>query len=275
MGQLEGKVAVITGAARGQGRSHAVRLAEEGADIIALDICRQIETVVYPMSTPDDLRETARLVKKQGRRAFIQEVDVRDRAALASAVSEGVAALGRLDFVSANAGIFQYEKEGTTPQAFDDAIDVMLTGVHHTVMASVDAIRAHGEGGSIALTSSNTGLRAPALDWSGMTEGILGYVAAKHGVVGLMRAYSNALAPYNIRVNSVHPTGVRTQMVVNDSFEPWVTQQPWRGTSMGNSMPVDMIEPIDVSNALVYLFADSGRFVTGVTLPVDAGCQVL
>jgi SDR family mycofactocin-dependent oxidoreductase len=271
MGRFEGKVAFITGAARGQGRSHAVRLAEEGADIIALDICAQIDTVVYPMSDADDLEETARLVKERGRRIVSRSADVRDPVAVRQLVDDGVAQLGRLDLVSANAGIFGFGETGRSHQAFVDAVDVMLTGVWNTVEACIPTLVEQGQGGSIVITSSSAGLRAPAVEVPFLTGGFMGYVAAKHGVVGLMRMYSNSLSAHNIRVNSVHPTGVNSPMCDNEQIGPWLESVSFRGASMGKSMNVSHVEAIDVTNALLYLFSDEARYVTGITLPVDAG----
>jgi SDR family mycofactocin-dependent oxidoreductase len=266
MGKLEGKVAFITGAARGQGRSHALRLAEEGADVIAVDICRQIETVPYEMPGLDDLAETARQVEALDRRIVTHQADVRDRAALAAAFAEGVAQLGPVDIVLANAGIAPMSLHPKEREWYD-VIDVNLTGVYHTVEVAIPSMIERGEGGAIVLTSSTAGLSGIG----GNTPGGLGYTAAKHGVVGLMRSYANSLAQYRIRVNSVHPTGVRTPMVQNPAMEEFLQSDPQLSNAMANALPVDMIEPIDVSNAIVWLVSDDARYVTGVTLPVDAG----
>jgi SDR family mycofactocin-dependent oxidoreductase len=274
---LEGKVAFITGAARGQGRSHAIRFAEAGADIVAIDICKQIDSVEYSMSSPDDLDETVRIVEGLGRRIVASEVDVRDFEAVQKAVDDGIAALGRVDFVSANAGIMPLVgAPSLTPSAWTDSIDVMLSGVYHTIAAVVPSMVERGEGGSIVLTSSTAGLKgvgARSLD--GMSPGFFGYVAAKHGVVGLMRIYANALAPYSIRVNSVHPTGVSTPMVVNDEFHQFAIDHKEVADGMHNALPVQMIEARDVSNAVVWLCGEEARYITGVTLPVDAGATNL
>jgi SDR family mycofactocin-dependent oxidoreductase len=266
MGKLEGKVAFITGAARGQGRSHAVRLAQEGADIIASDICAQVATVAYPMATPEDLAETVRDVEALDRRIVAQQADVRDPAALKAVFDAGVAQLGPVDIVVANAGIApmsmheQYE-------AWQDVIDINLTGVFNTVETIVPSMIERGEGGAIVLTSSTAGINGIG----GPTRGGLGYTASKHGVVGLMRSYANNLAPHRIRVNSVHPTGVRTPMVVNDVMAEFLAQDPSLSDALANALPVDMVEPVDISNAIVWLVSDDARYVTGVTLPVDAG----
>ncbi|MGN6127548.1 MAG: mycofactocin-coupled SDR family oxidoreductase [Humibacter sp.] len=266
MGVLEGKVAFITGAARGQGRSHAVRLAEEGADIIAVDIAAQIDTVPYPMSTPDDLAETVRLVEALDRRIYSQIADVRDKAALQSAFDAGTAELGSVDIVLANAGIAPMSMH-PVQQEWDDVIATNLTGVYNTVEVAKQSLIDGGKGGAIVLTSSTAGLTGIGGD----TPGGLGYTAAKHGVVGLMRSYANYLAQYSIRVNTVHPTGVNTPMVVNDVMQEFLQNDPAMGQAMANALPVDMVEPVDISNAIVWLVSDAARYVTGVTLPVDAG----
>ena len=266
MGKLDGRVAFVTGAARGQGRSHAVRLAEEGADVIALDICKQISTVKYEMSTPDDLAETVRQVEALDRRIVAREADVRDDAALRAVLAEGEAELGPVDIVLANAGIAPMGPD-PQPEEWRDVIDINLTGVYHTVEAARGGMVARGAGGAIVLTSSTAGITGIGGD----APGGLGYTAAKHGVVGLMRSYANILAPHRIRVNSVHPTGVRTPMVVNPIMEAFISADPAMGQHMMNALPVDMVEPVDISNAIVWLVSDDARYVTGVTLPVDAG----
>jgi len=265
-GKLEGKVAFITGAARGQGRSHAVRLAQEGADIIAVDICRQIDTVGYPMATPEDLDQTVKEVEALDRRIVARQADVRDEAGLKAAFDAGVAELGPVDIVLANAGIAPlslHEKH----EAWQDVIDVNLTGVFNTVETAIPSMIERGKGGAIVLTSSTAGINGIG----GPTRGGLGYTASKHGVVGLMRSYANTLAPHNIRVNSVHPTGVRTPMIINDVMAEFLGQDASMSDAMANALPVDMVEPVDISNAILWLVSDDARYVTGVTLPVDAG----
>lgn len=266
MGSLEGKVAFITGAARGQGRSHAVRLAQEGADIIAIDICAQVETVGYPMATPEDLAQTAQAVEALDRRIVAEVADVRDRVALQAAFDRGVAELGDVQIVSANAGIAPMS---LTPgeQDWFDVIDINLTGVYHTVEVAKPSMIAHGKGGSIVLTSSTAGIAGIG----GESSGGLGYTAAKHGVVGLMRSYANQLAKHSIRVNTIHPTGVSTPMIMNDVMQELLQSDPQMGQATQNALPVDMIEAVDLSNAIVFLSSDAGRYITGVTLPVDAG----
>ncbi|MFC8519376.1 mycofactocin-coupled SDR family oxidoreductase [Streptomyces sp. NPDC057257] len=272
-GRVEGKVAFITGAARGQGRSHAVRLAEEGADIIAIDVCRQLDGVTFPMSTPEDLEETARQVEKLGRRIHAVQADVRDHDALKAAVGDGVAEFGRLDIVVANAGL---GSDGATLDAMEektwrDMIDVNLTGVWLSTKVSTPHIVAGGRGGSVVLTSSVGGLKGYA--------NIGHYIAAKHGVVGLMRTLAGELGAHGIRVNSLHPTQVNTPMVMHEGtyrmFRPDLenpTVDDFAAVSQGMHMlPTPWVEPLDISNAVLFLASDEARFITGVTLPIDAG----
>lgn len=263
-GRLEGKVALVSGAARGQGRSHAVRLAEEGADIIAFDVCKQLSSVEYPMSAPEDLAETARRVEDLDRRIVIREADVRDAGAVQAIVDDGVSEFGRLDVVCANAGIAGFVDNSwtMTEEQWDEMIAVNLTGVWKTVRAAVPAMIDAGNGGSVVLTSSTAGIK-------GMT-GTGHYVAAKHGVVGLMRTLANELAPHSIRVNTVHPTGVNTPMIVNDYMAQKLAE-PGGSVNLQNALPVEMVEAVDISNAILWLASDEARYVTGVSLPVDAG----
>lgn len=268
MGKLDGKVAFITGAARGQGRSHAVRLAQEGADVIAVDIAAQIPSVRYPMATPEELDQTVKEVEALDRRIVATRADVRDRAALQAAFDAGVAELGGVDIVLANAGIapLSLNEEGN---AWQDVIDVNLTGVFHTVEVARQALVDRG-GGSVVITSSTAGINGIG----GGGPGGLGYTASKHGVVGLMRSYANVLAPHNIRVNTVHPTGVNTPMIVNDVMAEFLASMPDVENALTNALPVSMLEPADISAAILWLVSDDARYVTGVTLPVDAGFTV-
>lgn len=266
MGTLDGKVAFITGAARGQGRAHAVRLAAEGADIIAVDLCEQIAGVPYPLATPEDLDATVKLVADTGARIVARQADVRDRAALKTALAEGIAELGRLDIVIANAGIAPMLGD----QAWQDVIDVNLTGVYHTVDVAMRPLIKQGEGGAIVLTSSVAGL----VGIGAPIAGSIGYTAAKHGVVGLMRAYANFLAQYEIRVNSIHPAGVDTPMIDNDFMRSWLegmAEQDPAGPDLTNALPVQNLQTEDIANAVLWLVSDAARYVTGVALPVDAG----
>jgi SDR family mycofactocin-dependent oxidoreductase len=272
MGRLENKVAFITGAARGQGRAHAIRLAEEGADVIAFDLCKQIDSVGYPMSTSDDLEQTVKLVEETGRRIVAIEGDVRDREALDAAVERGVSELGRLDFVIPNAGIMPLFGPGSQqPAGWHDSVDVMLSGVFHTVEAAKPVLLDQDQGGAIVITSSTAGLKGLGRGFDGLGTGSFGYAAAKHGTVGLMRLYANAFAPHNVRVNTVHPTGVNSPMLVNEGFGAWIAEHPVMAESMQNALPVELIECSDVANAVAFLCSDDARYITGVALPVDAG----
>jgi SDR family mycofactocin-dependent oxidoreductase len=273
-GRVEGKVAFITGAARGQGRSHAIRLAQEGADIIAVDLAAQVGSVPYPMATPADLAQTVKEVEALDRRIIATEADVRDYGALKAALDDGVAQLGRLDIVSANAGIASYGRADELPeQTWQDMIDTNLTGVWHAAKAAIPHLKAGGRGGSIILTSSTAGLMA--------LENLAHYVSAKHGVVGLMRTLALELAPDMIRVNSVHPTSVNTDMVQNAAtyalFAPDLEEKDRTRQRLTdrfqatNALPIPWVEPGDISNAVLWLASDESRYVTGVTLPVDAG----
>jgi SDR family mycofactocin-dependent oxidoreductase len=270
MSRLDGNVAFITGAARGQGRSHAVRLASDGADIIAVDICHNIASNNYDLATPADLEETVRLVEKHGRRIVAEQADVRDGARLAAVLAEAVGVLGRLDIVVANAGIAPMsfdDDAGMGDAAFRDVIDVNLIGVWNTCRVSIPHLLAGDQGGAMVLTSSTAGIKG----YAGSTGGAVGYTAAKHGIVGIMRTLANDLAPHRIRVNTIHPTGVNTMMAVNPAMQAWIAEDPSRGEHMNNPLPVDVLEPEDISNAVAFLVSDEGRYITGVTLPVDAG----
>ncbi len=276
MGRVEGKVAFITGAARGQGRSHALRLAQEGADIIAIDVCEAIPENPYPPATEEDLAETVRQVEALDRRIVAQKADVRDFEQLKAVVDRGVAELGRLDIVSANAGIAGTfnRSEDIPDDQWMNMIDINLSGVWRTCKAAIPHLKAGGRGGSIILTSSDAGLFA--------YENISHYVSAKHGVVGLMRTLALELAPDMIRVNSVHPTTVNTPMVNNDAVfrlfrpdleNPTVDDFKQAATVM-NALPIPWVEAVDISNAVLFLASDESRYITGVPLPVDAGAAV-
>jgi (+)-trans-carveol dehydrogenase len=274
MGRVEGKVAFVTGAARGQGRSHAVRLAEEGADIVAIDLCSQLDSVTYPMATPDDLLETVAQVEALDRRIVASHADVRDAAQLSSVLNDAVAELGRLDIVCANAGIYSRGRMVDMPeQTWQEMIDVNLTGVWHTCKVAIPHLVAAG-GGSMILTSSAVGLRA--------AQNVGHYAAAKHGLVGLMRTLALELAGDMIRVNSVHPTGVDTMMIQNDTLYHQMRpdlEHPTRDDAAPimqsmNALPIPWVEPVDISNAVLFLASDEARYVTGVTFPVDAGMTI-
>jgi len=274
VGTLQGKVAFITGAGRGQGRSHALRLAQEGADIIALDVCADaVETVPYGLATSADLEETVALVEATGRRIVAAEADVRDLGQVQKVVDAGLGELGRIDIVSANAGVGSWSVSWEmSEQLWKDMIDVNLTGVFHTVRAALPSMVERGEGGSVVLTSSTAGLIG--------YQHTAHYTAAKHGVLGLMKVLAQELAPHHIRVNAVCPTTVNTPLVVNDAtfelFAPDVANpgpdDVREAFAALNAMPdVPWIEPSDVSDAVAWLSSDAARYVTGIALPIDAG----
>ena len=265
-GPLTGKVALITGAARGQGRAHALRLAADGAAIIAIDLCDQIASVPYPLATPDDLAATVKLVEDAGARIVARQGDVRDPASLTAALRAGINEFGRLDIVVANAGIAPMQAGA---DGWRDVIDVNLTGVHHTIEATIPTLIEQGDGGSIVLISSAAGLAGVGSP----DAGSIGYAAAKHGLVGLMRVYANQLAPHSIRVNTVHPAGVDTPMINNEFIRSWLTQLGESGAAqdLGNALPVSVLQPEDIANAVAWLVSDQARYITGITLPVDAG----
>jgi SDR family mycofactocin-dependent oxidoreductase len=272
MGRVAGKAAFITGAGRGQGRRHAVRLAEEGADIIAVDTTRPVESVPYPLASAEDLAETARQVEALGRRIVTADADVRDLAALERAAEQGVAELGRIDIVLANAGISTFAPVlHMSEQTWQDMIDVNLTGVWKTVRAAVPHIVAGGRGGAVVITSSLAGVSP--------LENVGHYAAAKAGLVMLMKVMAKELAPHRIRVNTVHPTIVATEMVLNDVtyrlFRPDL-ESPGRkdfeeATAGMHALPVGSLDPDDVTNAILYFVSDEGRHVTGTAHLIDAG----
>ncbi|OBB71811.1 carveol dehydrogenase [Mycolicibacterium flavescens] len=276
-GRVEGKVAFVTGAARGQGRSHAVRLAAEGADIIAVDVCKQISSNDdIPWATPDDLAETADLVKNLNRRIVTAEVDVRDYDALKAVVDGGVEQLGRLDVVVANAGIGNggATLDKTSEDDWRDMIDVNLSGVWKTVKAAVPHILSGGRGGSIILTSSVGGLKP--YPHTGH------YIAAKHGVIGLMRTFAVELGQHSIRVNAVCPTNVNTPLFMNEGtmklFRPDLENPGPDDLAVAaqfmHVLPVGWVEPEDVSNAVLFLASDESRYVTGLPVTIDAGSML-
>jgi SDR family mycofactocin-dependent oxidoreductase len=277
MGELDGKVAFITGAGRGQGRSHALRLADEGADIIALDVCDDaVQTVGYGLSTPGDLDETVAEVEARGRRAVKGVADVRDLGQVQAVVDEGLARLGRIDIVCANAGIGTWAQSWEmTAQEWQDMIDVNLTGVFNATRAALPSMVERGEGGCLVLTSSTAGLIG--------YQHTAHYTAAKHGVIGLMKVLAQELGPHRIRVNAVCPTSVRTPLIINEGtfalFAPHLdsptaddVREPFAAL---NILPdVAWLEPEDVSEAVFWLCSSAARHVTGIALPIDAGNTV-
>jgi SDR family mycofactocin-dependent oxidoreductase len=267
-GRVAGKVAFITGAARGQGRSHAIRLAEEGADIIAVDILEDYATVPYPMGRESDLAQTAKAVEALDRRIVTARADVRDPAALRAAVEAGIAELGKLDIVCANAGICTVQEwDQVSPQVWQDTLDTNLTGVWNTFIATIPHLIANG-GGSIIATSSVAGVKGLPF--------LAPYVAAKFGVTGIVKAMANELAEHGIRVNSVHPTGVNTPMGAGlGGMEPSIERHPALGPIFMNTLPdVQSTEPVDISNAVLWLASDESRYVTGLEMRVDAGATI-
>jgi SDR family mycofactocin-dependent oxidoreductase len=263
-GRVEGKVAFVTGAGRGQGRSHAIRLAEEGADVIAVDVCHDYDSVPYGMATEADLAETVKQIEVLDRRIVATQADVRDAAALKRAVDDGVAQLGRLDIVSANAGICTVQSwDEVTPEVWQDTIETNLTGVWNAMVVAVPHLIAAG-GGSIICTSSTAGIKGLPF--------LAPYVAAKHGVVGIARTMANELAQHKIRVNTVHPTGVDTPMAAGlGGLDALISRDPNLGPIYMNTLPVESVDPRDISNAVLFLASDEARYVTGLEFTVDAG----
>jgi len=268
MSRLSGKVAFVTGAARGQGRAHAVRLAREGADIIAIDVCAPVATVKYAAATPEDLAETVRLVEEQDRRILARQSDVRDLGAMQAVMDEAIAEFGQLDIVVANAAVLSSAKLWElTSEQWQQVIDTNLTGVWHTIKVSVPPMIERNQGGSIILISSVSGLRG--LPFCGH------YNAAKHGVVGLCRTLANELGEYDIRVNSVHPNGVNTEMQnMPDMFGLIEQYQHTLGPIFMNALPHVMVEPEDISNTVAFLASDEARYMTGAQIPVDLGTMI-
>jgi (+)-trans-carveol dehydrogenase len=271
MGRVEGKVAVVTGAARGQGRAHALRLAEEGADIIAVDICDQIASVPYAMASAGDLEETAKQVEALDRRIVMKQSDVRDGSALRAAVAEGESELGPVDILVANAGIFSTAPSDTMDaQVWQDMIDTNLTGVWNAAQAVLPGMKERA-GGSLILTSSTAGIKGfPTLAH---------YTAAKHGVVGLMKAIAGEFGAFNIRVNTVHPTSVDTPMIQNQTmwnlFRPDL-ENPGQDDfgeifQSLHILPQKWVEPRDIANAVLFLASDEARYITGQQLKIDLG----
>ncbi|MET8800975.1 mycofactocin-coupled SDR family oxidoreductase [Nocardia sp. NPDC004568] len=272
MKRLEGKVAFITGAARGQGRTHAVRLAQDGADIVAVDLCKQQSTLDYSQGTPEDLAETVALVENEGSRIIARAADVRDLATLQEVADEALTEFGRIDILVSNAGISnQGQVVGLTDQQWTDIIDTNLIGAWHACRAVLPSMIERGEGGSIVFVSSTVGLRG--------APGQSHYAASKHGIQGLMLSLANEVGPHNIRVNSVNPGAVNTPMAINESllrmFLPHLENPtPEDAAELFAELtllPIPWVEPEDVSNAVAWLVSDEARFIHGVAIPVDGG----
>jgi (+)-trans-carveol dehydrogenase len=273
MSKLEGKVAFITGAARAQGRSHAVRLAEDGADIVAVDVCADVETVPYPLGTADELAETAKLVEAAGRRCATATADIRSLEQLGAAVDLAKETFGQIDILVSNAGIWSGSTDSWSldEETWQTMIDINLTGQWKTAKAVIPTMIEGGTGGAITITSSTIGLKA--------TTGNVHYTSAKHGVIGLVRTLAHELAPHNIRVNAVCPTTVNSPMITNDAlyslFRPDLESPSLADAEPGlndlNLLDVSMMEPAEVSAAISWLVSDDARYVTGIALPIDAG----
>ncbi|HLH68469.1 MAG TPA: mycofactocin-coupled SDR family oxidoreductase [Candidatus Dormibacteraeota bacterium] len=264
---LTGRAALVTGAARGQGRAHALALARAGAEVLACDLCRSVPTVPYSLALPEDLEETARLVRAEGRRCLSRMVDAADPEAMWRVVREAEAELGGIDVVCANAGVISFGRAWElSEEQWDDVVRTNLKGAWATCKAVVPGMIERGRGGSIVLVSSAAGLRG--------YPGIAHYVASKHGVVGLMRSLAIELAPYGIRVNCVLPGGVRTPMGTAEAMGRWLEAEPEAARALAALLTVDLVEPEDVSAAVVWLASEAARFVTGVALPIDAGVQL-
>lgn len=273
--RMAGKVVFITGAARGVGRSLAATMAANGADVIAMDLCAAATADgLAPAPDDTDLAETVRLVEEQGRRAVAIRGDVRDRQAMTEALNEAVQRLGRLDVACVNAGLFKVGPSlDITDSDWQAIIDVNLTGAWNTCRAALPHLIAAG-GGSIVITSSTAGLRG--------APGALHYAASKHGVVGLTKTLAKEFGPQGVRCNSVHPTAINTPMIQNE--QAWRTfagsasatkEEAARARAARNPLGADAVEPEDVANAVLWLASDEARFVTGATLPVDAGMLVM
>jgi (+)-trans-carveol dehydrogenase len=272
MGRVDGKVALITGAARGQGRAQAALFAREGADVILIDVCESMDTIPYPLATPEDLKETADLATAAGARVVTQIADVRDTDTMRGAVDAAIGEFGRIDILCANAGVLSYGRAWEfTDDQWDEVVGTVLTGVFKTVRAVVPHMIERGQPASIVLNSSTAGLKG--------AQNIAHYAAAKHGVVGYARSLAMELAPMNIRVNTVHPGGIDTAMVRNDAtyriFRPDL-EHPTADDAISvfhqmHALPVGLMDPDDVARAVLFLASDDARYITGVALPVDAG----
>lgn len=267
MGTSNRRVAFITGAARGMGRAHAVKLAREGADIIAIDICAEFESTDYPGSTPEDLARTVELVERQGGRILARQADVRDPDAIDAVIADGVREFGRLDIVIANAGIIRVTDTDERPRTFRDVVEVNLIGAWNTVDAAIPALIAGGRGGSVVLVSSTQGIKASGTE----RPGLQGYAASKRALVALMQGWALQLAPHSIRVNSIHPSGVATDMIINSSTMGLAEASDAWLASQQNALPIAVVQPEDIAGAVAWLVSDAAAFITGTSWPLDAG----
>jgi SDR family mycofactocin-dependent oxidoreductase len=273
MGSLDGRVVFITGAARGQGRSHAVMCAEEGANIVGIDICEDLDVVPYKLGTYEDLEETARLVEKTGQEMLFEKADVRDLAALQKVFDAGVQRFGHIDTVLANAGVVLTNADERDPsEALRLGLDIMLIGVWNAFQVAIPHMKERGEGGNLIATSSMIAL----LDLTDGRGGSDSYLMSKVAVVGLVRAYAAMLAPDRIRVNAVAPTNCATPMITdNPALFKVIEDNPRMVNAVQTALPdLPLIEPRDVSNAILFLISDAGRSFTGSMLKVDAGMDV-
>ena len=270
----EKKVAFITGVARGQGRAHAVKLAGNGMNIVGLDICADIPSMDYPNATEDDLLTTVKLVEAAGGEIVAARGDVRSYDDLSRVLALGLDRFGRVDVLLANAGIVRLSPDGDRDRTWTDIIDVNLTGVWRTIEVVLPAIRAGGRGGSIVITSSSAGLKGTGTDKAGAQA----YTAAKRGLVGLMQVLANQYAGEMIRVNTIHPTGVATGMNQNPAMQALMAQAAAGGqnaiSQMQNALPIPILRPEDIANAVAWLVSDEAAYITGVQLPLDAGFAV-
>ena len=271
MGSLEGKVAFITGVARGQGRAEALRLAAEGCDVIGLDLCEDIEPVPYPLATTEDLAETAAAIEDLGRRALLRVGDVRPGARQREVFEEGLEAFGHVDVVVAQAGVIRMGvDDGDQEAIFRLSVDILLTGVWNTLQ-TVQEHLIERQQGSVVITASTTAFK----QYSDGNAGLDGYAASKAAVLNLMKSYAVHLGPHNVRVNAIVPTGVNTKMVVgNEAMAQMHAAHPRMRHAMNNVMPVRLVEPEDVAAAVAFLASDEARWITGATLPIDGGCLV-
>lgn len=277
--RLEGKVAFITGAARGQGRAHALRMAQEGADVIAIDICEQIKSNKYPLATEEDLDETAAQVKSSGARIITAKADVRERDQLRAAVEAGISEFGRLDIVVANAGILPMALGDPNPSDFVDATDVDLLGVMNAVAVSIAHL---ADGGSIIVTGSTAGMMPGTTSNPVMGPGGAGYSWSKKTIIGYVEELAMHLAPRFIRVNAIHPTNVNTDLIHNDGmysiFRPDMEHPTREDAELAfthfQAMPIPYIEPEDVANLAVFLASDEARYITGQQIRIDAGALI-